>query len=237
MRPLGKSLQASHERQMVRMAKLLHSLETLAEEAEKEERQRQRQKQRNDAGNAENDEDAPPAAASDRDKPPSGGDNGEAPPLRMTNLEIPGLRASPELAWEHIRSLKNGATYGREDVKRILRAAQEALRGEPSLIDLSERCRRGREQDASSREVASDGASEEGGALKMVTVVGDLHGHFEDSLLKVLDMVDARTVGEGNGSPWDGTGAVVFNGGERYGGWDSIGFVDLHHDTERHKII
>ena len=44
-----------------------------------------------------------------------------------------------------------------------------------------------------------------------MTVVGDLHGYFEDSLLKVLDMVSNK---RDYGSLWDGSGAMIFNEGE-----------------------
>ncbi|KAL7541694.1 hypothetical protein ACHAWF_006998 [Thalassiosira exigua] len=176
MRALGKSLQASHERQMVRMAKLLHSLEMLAEEAEK--------KMKKEEGTRE------VKAAHD--------DDDNASYVRITEAELSNISANPQIVWDHIESLKHGAIFGREDVKRICRAAQKALRKEPSLIDLSSRC-----------------DQNNANPLKTITVVGDLHGHFEDSLLKVLDMAGRKDGEEGrdqHGSPWNGTGAVVFNG-------------------------
>jgi len=229
MRALGKSLQASHERQMVRMAKLLHSLETLAEEAERSEDERRRREHEEDGaplssieqGGGGGGGDDNHGESSRREEEEVGeseeglGDNNDngvcGETIRVTEAELATLRDSPGRVWDHIGSLRRGGTYGQEDVKRILRAASGVLRGEPSLIDLTER-------------------TERGGGLKTVTVVGDLHGHFEDSLVKVLDMVGGRKdkgksdnddddddgqVGKEemeHGSPWDGTGAVVFNG-------------------------
>jgi len=211
MRALGKSLQASHERQMVRMAKLLHSLETLAEEAV-------------ETATATEDNDtaidncleanASPSTTSQEEQDDEDTEDEEAENLdiiHITEAELTNLANSPSDVWMHIEALKRGAIYGREDVKRIARAASTAMRKEPSLIDLSERCR--------CKEQAPGRSSDH---LKTVTVVGDLHGHFECSLVKILDMLDGQQkkdgifVGAGKegelGSPWDGTGAVVFNG-------------------------
>jgi len=205
MLALGKSLQASHERQMVRMAKLLHSLETLAEEAEKDEKKKELDKQQqqsekkdgNDATTNTTDNGTTTAAREEEEEKQEETANTEM--ICISDAELDALSSSPDLVWGYIESLKNGAIYGREDVKRIARAASTALRSEPSLIDLSKRC----------------ASKENGGDLETVTVVGDLHGHFQCSLVKILDMLSGKSCTsdeDEHGSPWDGTGAVVFNG-------------------------
>lgn len=187
MLALGKSLKSSHERMMVQMAKLLRSLEALAEEADDQ----GKKIQYND-----NTADIESSHATQQ---------GKKRFIHITEKELANLSSGPEAVWVHIDALKSGSIYGRQDVKRIVRAATMKLLEEPSLIDLSERCR------AVNKKKCKDGK------LKTVTVVGDLHGHLEDSLVKILDMVGGAKSDDGDsegqcGSPWDGTGAVVFNG-------------------------
>ena len=189
---LGKTLQARHERHMVQMAQLLHSLEALAEEAEKEAR-RTRTRHVCEEADAERAVDRRRTRAARRKAREA-----EEDVVHITDDEIAALSASPSTVWHIIDAFRGGRTCGREDVKRVCRAAAAILRREPSLVDLSARC-------------GGDGAD---GNLASVTVVGDLHGHFEGSLTQILEMLGSGGGGEGPGSPWDGTGAVVFNGGE-----------------------
>lgn len=92
-------------------------------------------------------------------------------------------KLDPMAAAQYINRLREGAVFHPHDVKRIAHAASELLLTEPTLIDLRER-------------------NEE---LKTVTVVGDLHGQFS-CLFDVLGLL------QGCGMPWDGSGAIVFNG-------------------------
>lgn len=204
MRALGKSLQQSHERQMVRMAKLLHSLEILAEEAgeditnnatkEEEDIENNQTDKRNSDASGENEHSTNSASTE--------GSKNNNRIIHISQKELANLSSSPKKVWKHIESLKNGCIYGREDVKRIVRAASKLLCTEPSLIDISHRC-------SGNTKTNTDVPSKDGDQLKTVMVVGDLHGHFGDSLLKVLDMVGNKKYG----TPWDGSGAVIFNGG------------------------
>ena len=127
--------------------------------------------------------------------------------IHITEQELTNLSSEPASVWGRIEALKSGAVYGRDDVIRILRAATTLLLKEPSLNNISE------------RSAAASPMKQKDGKLKTVAVVGDLHGHFEDSLVKILDMVGASKNSDDDcesqcGSPWDGTGAIVFNGGE-----------------------
>lgn len=92
-------------------------------------------------------------------------------------------KLDPTAAAQYINRLREGAVFHPRDVKRIAHAAAEVLLTEPTLIDLRKR-------------------NEE---LKTVTVVGDLHGQFS-CLFDVLGLL------QGCGMPWDGSGAIVFNG-------------------------
>ena len=124
--------------------------------------------------------------------------------IHISQDEVSNLSSSPEKVWEHVELLKHGCIFGREDVKRIARAALTLLRSEPSLIDLSHRC-------VSKNNSRSNVATiKDNHQLKTITVVGDLHGHFDDSLLKVLEMLGNKEYG----TPFNGSGAVIFNGGK-----------------------
>ena len=171
------------------MAKLLHSLEILAEEADKDTDVTAKD------GDGINENQI-------NEKNSIEGNNNRV--IHISQDEVSNLSSSPEKVWEHVELLKHGCIFGREDVKRIARAALTLLRSEPSLIDLSHRCV---SKNNSRSNVATIKDSHQ---LKTITVVGDLHGHFDDSLLKVLEMLGNKEYG----TPFNGSGAVIFNGGK-----------------------
>ena len=159
--------------QMVKMAKLLRSLESLVEEEDMSRRKNQEKEIEQEEAKLEES-----AEAISHDGH-----------MRITQDEIDGMRKSPQVVWGYIDKLKKGRVFAPEDVTRIASSAARMLLAEPTLIDLS-----GRDD------------------LRTVSVVGDLHGHFHNGFTKVLDLVGRKGGGDG-GSPWDGSGAVVFNGG------------------------
>lgn len=174
-RALNSALQANHERQMVKMAKLLRSLESLVNEEETSLKNQERQMEPREV---KLEESVPKfnAISSDDDH------------MHITQDEIDSMHNSPQVVWEYIDKLKKGRVFAPEDVTRIASSAARMLLAEPTLIDLA-----GRDD------------------LRTVSVVGDLHGHFHNGFTKVLDLVGRKGDRDG-GSPWDGSGAVVFNG-------------------------
>lgn len=100
----------------------------------------------------------------------SGGSSvGKAKELSVTRDELESL--SREKAEEIISSLHDGAKFGKESLISLAQAATDALRKEPTLVDL-----RGRGE--------------------MITVVGDIHGSLH-CLRKVLELVGSLEEGDG----------------------------------------